>query len=149
MGLFDELDIAGAADDPFNIPDNTYAAVVYKVESKKNSKGNMGLTITYKIMGGEQNGLQVTDYLRMPSKTDETPLEGAERERALSYIKRRLNDLGVPEVRMNTVEPADLVGTECYITTKKNGDYTNVREVNLTLNEVPGSVGEVATNPFA
>lgn len=147
MGLFDELDVANAADNPFEIPNNTYEAVVSKVDVKKNSKGNMGMTLTYTIQGGtEFDGIQVTDYFRIPHADDADQLDEAGRKRSLSYLKRRLASLDVPESQMNSVSADDLIGLTCYITTKMNGDYINVTNLTTSLS---GDGDGGSTDPFA
>lgn len=148
MGLFDELDIAGAADDPWAIPDNVYPAVVSKVEVKTNADGNYGMYFTYTLNGGEFDGRKVSEYKRLPHPKDATPLEPAAKETAKSYIKERLASLGIPEERMNSIDTDDLVAIECYIATKQNGKFTNVREIYM---EAPGGVStsSKSADPFA
>lgn len=157
MGLFEELDIAGAKDNPFEIPDNTYPCVLTNLTVKADKNGNMGMIFEYTIRGSgtPQDGLKVTEYKRLPSSQDAQPLDDAAKATAMSYIKQRLAGLGVPESQMNGVEKDDLVGIECYVTVKTNRkdgvDYVNVRNVSLTTNEAPATagVGEPSINPFA
>lgn len=150
MGLFDELDVAGAADNPFAIPDDTYEAVVSDVIVKKNEeKGTTGMTVKYKVTAGEYVGREVTEYRRIPKKDDKTPLDEAGAAQARSYLKRTLSRLGIPEDRMNTADRNDLVGIQCYVSTTMNGDFINVRDVTL---QRPANVGSATTadaNPFA
>ena len=49
----------------------------------------------------------------------------------MSFLKMRLKSLGVPETRMNTLQPEDLVGTDVVITVKKNGESTNITKVEI------------------
>lgn len=132
MGLFEELDIAGADDNPWLIPDNTYQAVVSDLRVAKDRNENMGMTFVYKITDGDYSDREVTEYKRMPHSTDKDQLQGAEKEKAKSYIKMRLASLGIPEERMNDVEKDDLIGIDCYITVKNNKGYTNINNVTLT-----------------
>lgn len=147
MGLFDELDVAGASDNPFAIPDDTYPCVVKDLTVKKNAKGNMGMTVTYKVTEGEYAGREITEYRRMPHSTDAEPLDEAKKAQSLSYIKRTLSSLGIPEARMNSVTKEDLVGIDCYVSTQQNGDFTNVRNVTLERG-ANVTTGAVETNPF-
>jgi len=148
MGLFDELDVAGAADNPFAIPDDVYPCVVSDVVVKKNAKGNMGMTVTYTIADGKYKGRKITEYRRMPHKEDSEPLDEAKAAEARSYIKRTMARLGIPEDRMNSAGKEDLVGLDCYVSTNQNGDFTNVRDV---TRDAPASVGASSGggNPFA
>lgn len=149
MGLFDELDVAGASDNPFAIPDDVYECVVSDVVTKKNQKGNMGMTVTYTISDGQYKGRKITEYRRYPHKEDTDVLSEADAANARSYIKRTLARLGIPEDRMNTVGKADLVGIQCYVSTQQNGDFTNVRDVNLTAPANVSSGASADVNPFA
>lgn len=150
MGLFDELDIAGAADNPFAIPDDTYECVVSDLIKKRNDqKGTTGITVKYKITGPEHTGREITEYRRLPSKDDTKPMSDAEAATARSYIKRTLSRLGIPEDRMNTVNREDLVGTQCYVSTQMNGDFINVRDVTLARPADLGSSTSADVNPFA
>ena len=150
MGLFDELDVAGAADNPFSIPDDTYPCVVSDVITKKNAKGNMGMTVIYKVTEGEYAGREISEYQRVPHPEDNEKLDAAKAANARSFIKRTLSRLGIPEDRMNTVGKDDLVGIDCYVSTQMNGDFINVRDVHLTAPANAGaSSGSAATNPFS
>jgi hypothetical protein len=147
MGLFDELDVASAADNPWAIPDNTYECVVSDLEVKQNKKGNMGMILKYKVISGEYEGSEISEYKRIPHPKDAEILEGKKKSDALSYIKMRLASLGIPESRMNDVTKDDLVGIECYVSTKDNDGFTNVR--NITLQKpADAEVSGPAANPF-
>jgi hypothetical protein len=146
MGLFDELDIAGAEDNPWSVPDNTYAAVVSNVEVKKDRNDNMAMTFYYKINDGDFTDREISEYKRLPHKSDAVQLTGKALEDAKSYIKLRLASLGIPEERMNSVDTDDLIGIECYITVKNNKGFANVRNVTLTSDVPVSSGGRV--NPF-
>lgn len=147
MGLFDELDVASAADNPWVIPDNTYPAIVSKVEVKANKSGNMAMYFYFTVTEGEHSGFEISEYKRMPSKKDVDQLSVAEASKATSYIKQRLASLGIPESRMNSVDVDDLVGIECYVSTKEKDGFVNVRTVNLAA-PASASVGAVA-DPFS
>jgi hypothetical protein len=137
MGLFGDLDVASANDDPFAIPDNTYRAYVFGVKTGM-SKGNPekgtlpknGITFTYKIADGPHEGKQVNEWKHLP-EADEN-LTPEELERAKSYLKQRLITFGVPSDRQNDVEADDLIGTEVFITvqTNENG-FVGVKSVKL------------------
>lgn len=146
MGLFDELDVASAADNPWAIPDNTYPAVVSKIEVKPNKAGDMAMYFYYKITEGDHADFEVSEYKRMPSQRDTTPLSTAEAAKSTSYIKQRLASLGIPESRMNSVDQDDLVGIECYISTQVKNDFVNVRSVRTTAPE--GASTSSVADPF-
>lgn len=153
MSIFGDLDIQGAADNPFTVPDNTYPFVVSDFEVKRNEKsGNTMMLITYKIREGEHEGFEIVDRTRVPAPGDKDILTGKKLEDAKSYIKMRLAALGVPEAKMNTVTKEDIVGIECYATTQQNGDFQNLKagSVRLTLDDSAGAVSSSTTgaDPF-
>lgn len=138
-GLFGDLDLASVSEDILTIPDGTYSAVVVKIspsqsQSKMDERGKpqSGITVTFQIIDtdSEYNEQKVTHYQTIPQVPDSEEMTAAEKKNA-AYLKRLLRNLGVPEERMNTVEPSELVGTDVYITTKKNGDFINVVGVKL------------------
>jgi len=131
MGLFGDLDIEAASDNPFEIPADKYGCAVTKVEKKRNNDDTADfLVFTYTIEEGAADsaiGQDVAEWKKIPASNDE---EGA--ERAKSFIKQRLLSLGVPENRVNTVNPDDLLGVKVWATIKpgKNG-YPSVSKVEL------------------
>lgn len=130
MSIFGDLDIANAENDPFSVAPGTYEATVSDVEVKDNKDKTLkGLWITYTITGEDvETGKKVTEWKTIPNPADpKNP--SAEDKRAMSFLKMRLSSLGIPESRMNTVGPEDLIGTDVVITVKKNGEYTNVTKV--------------------
>lgn len=130
MGLFGDLDVASAEDNPWAVPANTYEADLYKVEVKKDKNDNLGMSFVYKISSGEHVDKTVSEWKAIPQPTDPKNLT-PEEKKAASYLKMRLSSLGVPESRMNSVEPEDLMGLPVVIKVTVNGEYTNVARVEL------------------
>lgn len=130
MGLFGDLDISAADDNPWAVPSNTYEADVYLVEVKKDRNENKGLSIIYKISSGDHRGKTVSEWKVIPNPADPENLTPEEKT-AASYIKMRLASLGVPESRMNDVNVNDLMGLPVTVKVVVNGDYTNVARVEL------------------
>jgi hypothetical protein len=128
MGLFGDLDVASAEDNPWAVPANTYEATLFEVSVKEDKNKKPGLMLVYKISSGDHAGKTVSEWKVIPQPADpKNP--NADEKKAASYLKQRLASLGVPESRMNTVDTNDLLGTEVVITVKVNGDYTNVSKV--------------------
>lgn len=130
MSLFGDLDIANAQDDPFKVEDGTYSCTVTGAEVKKSEeKGTAGLLITYTVTDEESPMYKrtQTEWKNLPTDAmDET-----EKERAKSFLKIRLNSLGVPKDKMNSLESDDLIGIDCVVTVKTKGEYSNVTRVEL------------------
>lgn len=136
MSLFGELDVASAADDPFKVPPNVYNAVVTDVSVGPTKDGSKtGMTLVYTIQSDdEHNGKNVREWKQIPTPADPKNLS-ADDKRAMSFLKSRLLDLGVPESRINQVAPDDLIGKEVTITVKDGkNDFVNVTKVTLLQN---------------
>lgn len=126
--IFGDLDLANAEDNPFAIPDNTYEAWVTEAKVALTKAGDkLGLTVTYTIDGGEKNGSKVSEFKQVPRAGDD--LDETARNRARSFLKMRLSSLGVPDDKMNTLDPTDLLGTPVVIVVKTKDGYTNVTKV--------------------
>lgn len=140
MSIFGDLDIASASDDPFKVPPNVYNAVVSEVkvgETKDKSKTGMTLIYTISDPGGEHDKKQVREWKHIPTPADPKNLSG-EDKRAMSFLKARLLDLGIPEERVNSVTPEDLIGKEVTIDVREGkNDFTNVNSVTLLQDTTP------------
>lgn len=151
MGLFGDLDVASAVD-PLYVPPGTHECYLTKADVKQmNGTDKDGepkfpsliLTFTIADDEGDLNGLTVSEFKSVPpSDKADTPKGKA----ALGWLKNRLDSLGVPADRMNDLDPNDLVGIHCYVTVKKNGDYTNVQKV-VVIDDAALSVSPT-DNPF-
>lgn len=135
MSLFGELDVQSAEEIDYSIPDNTYPAFVFdvkvgrtKADPSKNKVSKLGMTIVYKISEGDYEGRQVQEWKQIPEPVDPKNLTEDEKK-SLSYLKTRMLSLGVPENRVNSVGPDDLIGSEVVITLVSKGEYQNVRKV--------------------
>ena len=124
MGLFGDLDIESAADDPFAVPDNTYYCYVTDMVAKAAQSGKNGLNIEYTVNVGEHKGKKIREWKRIPDGA-----ESDDDKNAMSYIKSRMLDLGVPAERINSVTKDDVVGTYVAVTVKTKGEYQNVNKV--------------------
>lgn len=143
-GLFAELDIASAEDNPWGIPDNTYACVVSKAEAKPTRAGDkVGLNLEYTITEGEYAKRSITEWKEIPKPGDTS----ARAEAAKSFLKIRLASFDIPESRMNSVKTEDLIGLKVYVTVQTKGEYTNVRRVTTDSAAMEDATGP--TNPFA
>lgn len=144
MSIFGDLDIASAADDPFEVPPNVYNAVVSDVKvgpTKDQSK--VGMTIVFTIESDdEHSGKSVREWKHIPQPADPKNPSG-EDKRAMSFLKSRLVDLGIPAERVNSVTPEDLIGKEVTIDVRKGkGDFTNVNKVTLRQDVAATSGGK-------
>lgn len=139
-GIFGDLDVAGAEDLSTGIPDGVYPAEVTGAEvvrGTKNSPDGVFLVISYTVDGYE---FPVKEFKSIPQgspatwdnviKDNRDKTEAQRNKTSLSFLKARLESLGVPPERMNTLEPEYLIGTRVVVTLKKNPQgYSNVQKV--------------------
>ena len=128
MSLFGDLDIESAEDDPFAIPDNTYDCFLTDVKAGPTKAGDkQGMTLEFTIAEGDHMDKKIQEWKRIPDPA--SPME--DDERAKSFLKARMLDLGIPAERVNSVTADDLLGIHCFVSVKNNNGYTNVRKVTL------------------
>lgn len=142
MSIFGDLDVASAEDNPFAIPDNMYEAYVTDAKVALTKAGDkLGLTLTYTIDGGPENGKQVSEFKHIPRSGDidknGNVIDAETTARAASFLKMRLASLGVPETKMNELDPVDLIGTPCTVVVKTANGYTNVNKVTVREDTEP------------
>ena len=130
MGIFGDLDVASAEDNPWAIPANSYECTVYTVEVKRDKNEVLGMEFIYKISSGEHEGKTCREWKVIPVPDDPKNLT-ADEKKAASYLKMRLKSLGVPETRMNNINVNDLLGLDVVVKVVVNGEYTNVQRVEL------------------
>lgn len=130
MGIFGDLDIASASDNPWLVPANTYEATVYTAEVKRDKNEILGMEIIYKISNGEHEGKTVREWKIIPEPQDPKNMTPDEKK-ATSYLKMRLRSFGIPESRMNSMNINDILGLEVIVKVTVNGEYTNVSRVDL------------------
>ena len=134
-GFFGEYDIAGAADDPWEMDAGTYEGAISNVELKEGTKvrkdedGNdielpyRGLSVTFST----ENKGQYQHFFSLPMEHDKANVVALKR----SALKKFMKGLEIPESRMNSTEPDDLKGVACVFTIRKNKNgYWNL-EVRL------------------
>jgi hypothetical protein len=130
MGIFGDLDVASASDNPWAVPANTYEATVYTAEVKRDKNEVLGLELIYKISSGDHEGKTVREWKVIPEPNDPKHLT-PEENKAASYLKMRLRSFGIPESRMNSLNINDVLGLDVVIKVVVNGEYTNVQRVDL------------------
>ena len=128
MGIFGDLDVQAAADDPFAVDDGTYNATISACEVKPTKdESKTGLILTYQITDeGNMAGRKVSEWKQIPKPGD------ANADNAASWLKQRLLSIGIPADRINSFEPEDALGIDVVITVKNNNGYANVNKVTLS-----------------
>lgn len=146
MGLFGDLDIAAAADDPFAVEDGTYITVVTSCKTQTSQKdGKKGLTFDFTIEEEDDNpekmwGRKISEWLTIPETDENGEFKDPDKGPIfMSFIKRRLKALGVPEDEMNSVEPDDLIGIREITTVKTKNDFQNIVKMVLCSDEESSS----------
>lgn len=124
-GFLSDLGLDKIDDDPNEVPAGKYTGFLFDarvVELKDAAKGKR-LVLTYKVADeGAHKGKTVDEWKSV------NPFDDA---RTKGFLKQRMKSLGVPEERLGSITPDDLIGTPVNFTVKKNGEYTNVTFVEV------------------
>lgn len=163
MGLFGDLDVAGAGDVVSGIPVGPHPAVIEKCEVQKGSTNNpdgVFLVLTY---NNPSWPFPLKEFKEIPQKPkaewDNTvqdakgKTEFQRMDDATRYLKARLISVGYPANRINDFsDPAELQGINVIVTVRKRNGYTNVGDVELPKTSgvmLPVSAAANGTNPTA
>jgi hypothetical protein len=161
--IFGDLDVASADDDPFKIPAGVYPTIVTEVSVVDNAdKTKKSLVIKRTIVEGGKAGRILQTWHNIPKRlspedmalmTDEAKQKYQE---ALSFLKKEMLNLGVPESRINQTKPEDLIGLPSVLTVKHKAgsDYPSIYSRAAKPGEVVVPEGGISTvssggsNPF-
>lgn len=150
-GFLNDLGVDWGGVSTSNAPsDGTHHGYLTKAEVRTKKDTTKSLVLTYRVADGEnEQGKTIDEWKSLPI-TVQGPtgprFATEDDERNARFLKQRLISLGVPEDRINTLNPGDLQGTEVYFTVKSKGEYTNVTFVKLAaeVNASPLMAGNTA-----
>lgn len=166
MGFFGDIDVNEISTGP---KAGTYPAEITKVEMKRSKKGEGDnyVVITYTVADPSYE-FPVDEWLRFPdanemrnraSWDDSVPLndkghtEKYQLNQALSRFKKRLISIGVPESRVGSIGPDELVGAPVFVTTSVNDQgFASIRSVSTQSANAGAPVQAtpvVSANPVA
>lgn len=160
MSIFGELDVAAAAELKGNT-EGTFSGVITAAEieyGSTNKPDNVTFIVTYTLQGqpfpfDHRHMLpQINGKPAPPSAFPTEPLDAKgmsprdRAERSLSFLKTYFKNLGIPDEKINSVTPEDLIGIEVVVTLapqKSNPNYMNATKV--VLKGAPGGNGTLPT----
>lgn len=124
-----------------NPSDGTHRCFVVKSEIRTKKKDQSKQWVfTFKVADGEPEAGRTQEEWRPIPAVNNGKFATEKDETNARWLKQRLMSLGVPETRVGQVTPADVQGTEVYVTFKTNttnaGTFQNVTNVKLA-SEVP------------
>lgn len=153
-GLFGDLDWDNVPENPFEIPAGEHLCHITDVKvGPTKDETKMGVTLVYTIDDGQDGaGLQINDWkevIRPKDPDNPTP----EELRAGSFVRMRLEALGVPASKIGSLSREELMGKAVKVTTTvgQNG-FPNIKNVALNADGIvtPSMVGgAVSGDPFA
>lgn len=133
MSWFSNVNVNDIADNPNELPNNTYHFKITQAELKPTNDGSKtGITFRYQIMSGAYSTFfPLVDWVRVPdanTKSDEV-------ERMLSYLKMRLLAFGYSIEEIQEFGPdmvKGCIGKEFYGTTSMRKDKDNQVNIRVT-----------------
>lgn len=125
-GFLNDLGLENVEADPNHIADGKYPAFVYNSEVRTKKDQTRSWVITYKIAPDSPRhaGQQQQEWFDLEPKGENADLKR-------SFLKRRVLSLGVPESKINSINPADLIGIKVALTIVHRGQYQNVGTVEV------------------
>ncbi len=135
MSLSSSLGLSNVEADPNSIPDGRYEGKVLRSQYVHVPKSNtVSHVITYQVTSGDHKGASRDEWFRLGTgpqfAEDGKTIVGLDEftmsDQQKSWYKKRFLDLGVPEDKVDSVEPGDLVGIPVAFGVKRNGEYVNV-----------------------
>ena len=124
MGFLNDLDLENTEADPDALPDGKYPGFLFssKIVDKKDQTKSW--VIEYKVdveHDPKWGGRRAQEWYNITKPT----------EQQKSWLKRRLNSLGVPEDKHGEINPGDVVGIAVTFGIKNKDGYKNVNFVEL------------------
>lgn len=139
-GFLNDLGLDDVNPDPNYIADGLYRAFVYGSEVRtKQSTGGKSWVLTYKVAPDQKHAGQTQqEWFDLDPKGDNAELKR-------SFLKKRVLSLGVPESKIGSIQPNDLVGIEVSLKIVHKGSYQNVGDVTLAgSGATPAASADVA-----
>jgi hypothetical protein len=138
MGLFDGLGLSEVSSDPWSVMDGTYQFNVVDCTAGPTKDGlKNGILFKFEVISeGSEQGKTQTEWLEIPKKDDVS----GDAMRCRSFLRARMESLGIPETKFNSVDAADFISITGYMTIatgkKKGGKYI----AKITLDAPPEGV---------
>jgi hypothetical protein len=139
-GFLNDLGLDNVEADPNYISDGTYPAFVFSADVRTKKDKSKSWVLTYKIApeSPKHAGQQQQEWFDLEPK-------GENAEMKKSFLKRRVLSLGVPEDKINSLQPNDVVGIKVAMSIVHRNGYQNVGTVTVDdgvtpLGATPGGV---------
>lgn len=128
-GFLNDLGLDQVEADPNYIPDGKYPGFVFESKVEVSKNGNKQWVLTYKFVDG-----------RTQKEWKNLEPKGPNRALQLSFLKQRVLSLGIPETRVGTFQPSEVIGVPVWIQIKHRDGYQNVGTVELRTDDGNGPV---------
>lgn len=127
MGFLNDLGLDSVEADPNHIADGLYPAFVYGSEVRLKKDQTKSWVLTYKIApeAAKHSGQTQAEWFDLEPKGENAELKK-------SFLKKRILSLGVPESKINEVNPDDLIGIKVNVKIVHRNGYQNVGDVTVT-----------------
>lgn len=125
-GFLNDLGLENVEADPNYIADGTYPAYVFKSEIRTKKDETKSWVLTFKIAPESNKHAGQTQQEWFDLK----PV-GENAEMKKSFLKKRVLSLGVPEAKIPTFSPNDVLGTKVSMSIVHRKGYQNIGEVQV------------------
>lgn len=121
-----DVDFNDVPDDPFVKPTGTWLGELTKVETFED-KAKSGKLFLKMEWTDAESGMSLDEVFTVKDPS----LDAAKLRQKHSFFKKRMLDFEVPEDKIKFTVAQEMIGTKAWITSKKNGEYTNITEAKL------------------
>ena len=134
-GFLNDLGLENVSADPNHIADGKYPAHVFGSEIREKKAGGKSWVLTYKIDSSSplHAGASQQEWFDLQPTGDNAELKR-------SFLKKRVLSLGVPESKIGSLNPNDLLGIACSVTIVHRNGYQNVGNVELVTDGATATV---------
>lgn len=138
LGAFN-IDMDTVEAPSFDVKDDTYEFVVgdlFLVEGTKNHPDRTWLVLEF-LLGDD--GKKKSEWFELPADSDNPTPKEMEK---LGYMKLRLKALEVPDEKLNSFGPEDVIGKRGVFTLATKNGFQNIRNFTLSEDQDPAPVAE-------
>lgn len=141
MGMFDDLDVAAAAEIDYTIPNDTYPAVTSAKYGPTKSGGKYGILLTITISDGKYKGRSVSRWYRRPHKDDTDVREPEQVAKDVSRLKEMMLGVGISAEEINAADADTISNREVLVYVGSREDKQSGQKEN-TIGRITPYVSE-------
>lgn len=130
-GFLNDLGLSEVSSNVNTLPDGKYPGFVFAAKVVKKKDDRKALVCTFRVSEGSHTGKKIDDWKTLPRKDVNGNFVSEEDKKEASFLRMRIESLGFTEEQFATLKPADLVAIPVSFAVRTDGQYTNVKFVEV------------------